>query len=294
MKRDYLNKTIAAYLGFAIGDALGATTEFMTPKEIAYKYGVHKKIIGGGWLNLKPGKVTDDTEMCICLADSIIESGGFNVNNVADYFVKWMRSKPVDIGATVRRGLQQYMVSRKTFSYYSESSAGNGACMRNLPIILYCMKEWQYFDIMTISQCHITHNNRKSDLITILFGNILRSLMLHGDKSKAYSIVSEFIVKHPKLSYLNYKGESSGYIVDTFKNVMHHFFNNNSFYDTLIGVVNQGGDADTNGALAGMLSGALYGLEAIPAKWINKLDKKIYFKIRQQSETLYTIPAMII
>ena len=50
-----------AYLGLALGDALGATTEFLTPYEIQSQYGIHNKIIGGGWLHLKPGKVTDDT-----------------------------------------------------------------------------------------------------------------------------------------------------------------------------------------------------------------------------------------
>jgi ADP-ribosyl-[dinitrogen reductase] hydrolase len=44
-------RALAAYLGFAIGDALGATVEFMTRGEIAAAYGVHRHIIGGGWLS---------------------------------------------------------------------------------------------------------------------------------------------------------------------------------------------------------------------------------------------------
>ncbi|MCK7473978.1 MAG: ADP-ribosylglycohydrolase family protein [Rhodopseudomonas palustris] len=57
------DRALAAYLGFAIGDALGATVEFMTKGEIAAQYGIHRDIIGGGWLKLKPGQITDDTEM---------------------------------------------------------------------------------------------------------------------------------------------------------------------------------------------------------------------------------------
>ena len=44
------DRAIGAYLGLAVGDALGATTEFMTPREIRETYGVHRKIRGGGWL----------------------------------------------------------------------------------------------------------------------------------------------------------------------------------------------------------------------------------------------------
>ena len=50
------DRALAAFLGFAIGDALGATVEFMTKGEIAAQYGVHRKIIGGGWLRLAPGQ----------------------------------------------------------------------------------------------------------------------------------------------------------------------------------------------------------------------------------------------
>lgn len=56
----------AAFIGMAIGDALGATVEFMTAAEIAAKYRTFRDIVGGGWLRLKPGQVTDDTEMAIC------------------------------------------------------------------------------------------------------------------------------------------------------------------------------------------------------------------------------------
>jgi ADP-ribosyl-[dinitrogen reductase] hydrolase len=66
----------AAYLGLALGDALGATVEFMTPREIAAFHGTHKDILGGGWLHLKPGRVTDDTEMSLALGRAILDRGG--------------------------------------------------------------------------------------------------------------------------------------------------------------------------------------------------------------------------
>src|SRR5487761_2196912 len=62
---------LGAYLGLATGDALGATVEFMLPREIRHHYGTHQDIIGGGWLKLKAGAVTDDTEMSLALGRAL-------------------------------------------------------------------------------------------------------------------------------------------------------------------------------------------------------------------------------
>jgi ADP-ribosyl-[dinitrogen reductase] hydrolase len=68
----HVGRGIAAYLGVAIGDALGATVEFLTPNEIRQQHGVHRDITGGGWLRLKAGKVTDDTTMSLALGASFV------------------------------------------------------------------------------------------------------------------------------------------------------------------------------------------------------------------------------
>ena len=66
---------LGAYLGFAIGDALGATVEFMRPREIALQYGVHRDIMGGGWLKLASGQVADDTTMSLALGNALMLGG---------------------------------------------------------------------------------------------------------------------------------------------------------------------------------------------------------------------------
>jgi len=115
-------------------------------------------------------------------------------------------------------------------------------------------------------------------------------LIESDDKLKALNIANRLIKINPKFSYSKYRGEASGYIVDTFKTVMHYFSDGTSFENILTGVVNQGGDADTNGAIAGMLAGALYGIDSIPAKWTKKLDQKVLEEIKVQSRQLLDIP----
>ncbi|MDQ3023642.1 MAG: ADP-ribosylglycohydrolase family protein, partial [bacterium] len=89
-------------LGLACGDALGAPLEFLSAAEVAAKHGTVTEMLGGGWLNLRPGQVTDDTQMTLCVAESYIENGGFAPQDIADRFVEWYRTGPVDIGNLTR------------------------------------------------------------------------------------------------------------------------------------------------------------------------------------------------
>jgi ADP-ribosyl-[dinitrogen reductase] hydrolase len=65
-----LDRALGAFLGLAVGHALGAVVEFMTAQEIAVPFKVHNQIVGGGWLQLKPGQVTDDTEMTLAFSSA--------------------------------------------------------------------------------------------------------------------------------------------------------------------------------------------------------------------------------
>src|SRR3974390_2497631 len=130
------DRALGAFLGFAVGDALGATVEFMTKAEIAATYGVHDRMIGGGWLKLVPGAVTDDTEMALALGRSLIRSRGLNVRDLCEEFAAWLRSGPADVGNTCRRGIRRYMTEGTLAGPPSEGDAGNGAALRGLPVAL--------------------------------------------------------------------------------------------------------------------------------------------------------------
>ena len=119
------DRALGAFLGFAVGDALGATVEFMTTGEIQQRYGMHRDMIGGGWLKLKPGQVTDDTQMSLALGQSIVDSGGWNATAAADAFVAWLKSKPIDVGNTCRRGIQRYMMEGTLAGPPNEGDAGS-------------------------------------------------------------------------------------------------------------------------------------------------------------------------
>lgn len=283
-------RSLGAALAYAAGDAFGATTEFMTPAEINDRYGARRKMIGEGWLRLRPGQVTDDTQMCIYLARSILQSQGVCPTNIADSFVEWMRSKPVDIGSTVRAGLRRYITEKKLTSELNEWAGGNGSAMRILPIVIYCLKSWHLFPAMALAQGHITHNNRDADLIMLALGECLKVAIETGDKMAVLDVASAFIRRYPAYSFSRYKGECSGYIVDTFKCVMHYFFDETSLENIIIGTASQGGDADTTSAIAGMLAGAIYGADAIPRQWKRTLDGDVQRTLTAQVYDLLRLP----
>ncbi|MCK9623068.1 MAG: ADP-ribosyl-[dinitrogen reductase] hydrolase [Methylobacter sp.] len=288
-----LNRALGAYLGFACGDALGATVEFMTPKQIQKRYDVHQDIIGGGWLTLEAGQVTDDTQMSLALGQAIIDHQGWNIQAVADNFVAWLESDPPDIGNTCRRGITRYRDSGKLFGLPREDDAGNGSCMRNLPVVLATLNRPDYFSEWSLQQSHITHNHPLSDAATLTLGRIVNRL-INGQGMDACKQEAEWLIdQHGEFAYSPYPGKASGYIVDTVQTVLHYFFSTDSFESCLIATVNQGGDADTTGALVGMLAGAKYGVGQIPERWLTRLDQQIADQIRQQTTGLIRLAELL-
>lgn len=276
------DRALGAYLGLAVGDALGATVEFMLPREIQHQYGTHRDIIGGGWLKLKAGRVTDDTEMSLALGRALVAAGGWNATAVADAFVDWMKSRPIDIGNTCRRGIQRYMLHGSLSGPVSEGDGGNGAAMRNLPVVLATLHDDAAFRQQTLAQSHITHNHVLSDAATLTLGEMTRVLLKGGGGQECRALAHALLDEHPRFRFAPYPGRASGYIVDTMQTVLHYFFTTDSFESLVVDTVNRGEDADTTGAITGMLGGALYGAAAIPARWLDKLEPHVVSEIREQ------------
>jgi len=289
-----MDRALGAFLGVAVGDALGATVEFCTEREIAAQYKVHKDIVGGGWLQLRPGRVTDDTEMALALGSALIAGGGWNLCTIADAFVAWMRSHPIDIGNTCRRGIRRYLLDGSVCAPPAEEDGGNGAAMRNVPTVLATLESEELLIRRSIEQAHITHNHPKSDAATAAIACMTRQLLLDGDRAACERIAGDLVVRHPAFRFIPWPGNASGYIVDTVQTVFDGFFSTTSFEECLLRVVNRGGDADTTGALAGQLAGALYGVQAIPARWLKKLDPTVTAAIRRQTPQLLSLSRSII
>lgn len=290
------DKARAAYLGLAIGDALGATVEFMTPNEIRVTHGIHNNIIGGGWLKLRAGRVTDDTEMSLALGEALLAARAVDARSIAEAFSEWMRSKPVDIGNTVRRGIVYYRNHGETVVPKSEFNAGNGACMRCLPLALATFgHDTDRVVRASRIQAHITHHSSLSDAGTEHVTRLLHKALAGESLSELERCSREFVRVQPAFSF-NRKPVTNpgGYIVETLQAVLQALYATQTFEDCLVEVVNRGGDADTTGAIAGMLAGAVYGMAGIPSRWRHQLDPEVAAMCQSQADALLVLAPLAI
>ncbi len=246
-----------AIYGFAIGDAMGATTEFMSEEQIKRNFGKVADIIGGGWLNLKPGEVTDDTQMTMCVMNALMRTAdnplGFMIECRKE-FIKWYKSGPKDVGGQCSRAIN-YMMTGEVRARPNNQALGNGSLMRAMPCALINN------DILNELQGRMTHNNQKCSQIIQNYSRLIQDYL-----KGIYSNISTCTIRGLL--------EPSGYIINTFNNSV-YWSCQKSFEEAILGAVNHGGDADTIAAITGSLAGAKFGYSAIPRRWINRLNPEV-------------------
>jgi len=286
---DVRRRARAAFLGLALGDALGAAVEFMTADEIREKHGVLREIAGGGWLRLRPGQVTDDTEMSLCLARAIDGASGFDLHAIADRLGEWLRRGPVDVGNTVRRGIRRYLHEGTLSGPPADGDAGNGAAMRMVPVALATLADGPLLAQLAVQQARVTHHHLLSDAASVHVGRLLHLACLGHSKGQLQAATEALAAVHPTFRVEPYRGLATGYVVDTLRTVLHHFHRTRGFEECLVAVVNQGGDADTTGAIAGALAGAYYGPEELPARWLRRLDGSLREEIERLADRMVAL-----
>nr|WP_256361200.1 ADP-ribosylglycohydrolase family protein [Methylomonas koyamae] len=210
----------------------------------------------------------------------------WNLSAVAENFLAWLESGPVDVGNTCRRGILRFRDRGELSGDPRDDEAGNGACMRNLPVVLATLRRPELFELWSLQQSRITHHHPLSDAGTLALGRIAGLLIDGQDAAACREVADGLVGRFAEFAYDPYPGRASGYIVDTVQTVLHHFFNSDSVESCLVATVNQGGDADTTGALAGMLAGAKYGVDDIPQRWLHRLDSAVAAQIRSQTDAL--------
>ncbi len=283
---DVQDRARAAFLGLALGDALGATVEFMTAAEIRAAHRVHLEIVGGGWLRLRAGAVTDDTEMSLSIARSIDATGGWDLRAIADGLAAWMRSRPTDVGNTVRKGLRRYLLEGTLEGPPNEADAGNGATMRMVPVALATLADGALMKIRALEQARLTHNHVFSDAACVHVGALLQMACLGLSKARLRRASDALAAAVPAFLFEPYPGLATGYVVDTLRTVLHFFHATRGFEECVVATVNQGGDADTTGAIAGALAGAYYGMHELPPRWLGKLDGALRGEIVRLADRL--------
>jgi len=274
----HADKAIGMMLGCACGDALGAPLEFMRPEEIKTPV---TEMIGGGVHDCAVGETTDDTAMMVAIADAYITKQRFAPDEIALNFMTWRKSGffgtrnyVFDCGRTVGEAIADMTTTHPYRGSTVSSASGNGSIMRLAPIVLANHNSVTQSVAQSIAVSLMTHGN--ADTIEYITGFVAE---LHSGK------------KLDEFEYLrNYNLRQSyghGSIMHAYNMAWHCVDESFSFESALVMAVNKGHDADTVGAVTGMLAGRKYGYKNIPRRWLDKLVKRD--ELLAMAEALYKL-----
>ena len=178
------DRVVGCLVGLAVGDALGTTLEFKRPGT----FSPLTDMIGGGPFRLEAGQWTDDTSMALCLAESLLEKGGFDPRDQMQRYIKWWRDghhsctgRCFDIGISTRGALASFEASGNPFSGSSDpNGAGNGCLMRLAPVPMFFLSEPERALHYCVESARTTHGATMVIFLSIGLIDKVQTALLQG------------------------------------------------------------------------------------------------------------------
>lgn len=300
------DKMRGAFVGLAVGDALGAPVQFLERGTFPRVTGMR----GGAFGTLPAGTYTDDTAMALCLAESLYRLRRCDADDQMERYADWILyghmssiDQAFDIGQCTMTAIYAYLRARKAGTHEPgrrygctyDQSAGNGSIMRLAPVpIVTLALDFTTAMHWAATSSRVTHAHPEAvDGARFLTALVRSALIVDGgerpDADRRWVIdsqgyVTNFLATDKIKGLVDELGKleaakvrtvpDSTYVYDTLKAAVWAFVNTTSFEECLLTAVNLGGDADSIGAVAGQIAGAFYGYSAIPGKWIDVLARR--------------------
>ncbi|MCL6443408.1 MAG: ADP-ribosylglycohydrolase family protein [Alicyclobacillus sp.] len=285
-----LDMAKGALIGLAIGDALGATTEFMRPEEIRRQYGWLSELVGGGWLGLQAGETTDDTAMTLAVAEGIIENPDDPIEAIGRAFIAWKNTNPPDIGNTCRQAFSNYHgdwfeAAELAHKRSGGMSAGNGTLMRCLPVAI-SYPDGNEMERWTRLQSKMTHYDDLADEACVIYNRIAARVL--GGEALLTAMRSELSGTRYEHAIASCPScDPDGFVVHTMEWVVYLLSTYREYTDVIERAANEGFDSDTVGAIAGGLKGLEVGYQALPRKYVDILREED--RLERTAERLWEV-----
>ncbi len=303
--------------GQAIGDALGLGAEGLLKSQVSeyYPSGLQRysQIVRDRhrscWVC---GDWTDDTDMMLCILDSLLEYDRLNLWDIAIRFYQWAAAGNPGIGYSTHSVLFSSYTSSVNFfqpdfdkNYYAAAkdfweksdrqSAPNGGVMRTAVLGIW---EYPYRDRVKSNAekvCQLTHYDPRcvgsSAAVSLALSALLRGETdiekiireIAAEVAEYHPAVVEYLERstNPSLEALELGAEKAmGYTLKTMSAGFWALQHAKSYADAIQQIIHEGGDADTNAAVAGAIAGALFGYESIPKQWVEELAYKAELEFR--------------
>lgn len=288
-------------VGTAIGDALGVPFETMLVNNQKLIDWDGVSFIGSPHHKLLPGQYSDDTQMSMMVAESLISNKGFNPDDLAVRYVDWIVSgRARGYGKTTLMAVQN-LTSGK---HWSESgiagSYGNGTAMRAAPFGIYFRNDLQSLVAICKIDSAITHASEDAEAGSIaialatahainndtedLLERISEKLPDSKVKGLVYSlgslVNSDQISPQQALRVLGTKAN----VRETVPAALYCFLRFNDYHEAILAAIKAGGDTDTTAAIVGALFGAKFSMKGIDKSFYSvedfdklvELDSQLY------------------
>lgn len=264
-------------LGQLAGDALGSMVEFRTAEDIRRQYpGRVRELADGGRWGTIAGQPTDDSEMALMLARVLAEQQRYDANEVRKAYVFWLDSHPFDCGNTVYVGLR---------GRPNPESQANGAMMRVSPLGIFGANyNREQVAAWAQQDAALTHPHPVCVQANALFVMAIAHVISTGIGPQPLFTQIETWAREMKVADALLKSitgaatappsdyvHRQGWVLIAFRNALWQLLHASNLEDGVTDTVMRGGDTDTNAAIAGALLGAVYGREAVPTQWVEKL-----------------------
>jgi ADP-ribosylglycohydrolase len=325
-----LEKIHGCLVGVAAGDAMGMPSSMMSPdmiKRIFNQYIDEFLPAPEGHIihnNMCAGEVTDDTQQTLVIADSVIDQGLIEPDDIAQRLIRWAESvNAFDsdvLGPSSLRSLRAIKLGK---SIYESGAMGdtNGAAMRISAIGIYGQGDLEKTVESVTLACQPTHNTNiaiagasavamaigsairgESDVETIIDlalqaadkgmhkGNIWYGASIKERTRVALSLLNGNSGKEEVMRALYDIIGAGVAMTETIPVCLAMLkMGNGNPVECIKIATNLGGDCDTTASIVGAMSGAMAGVTAFPPHWIDKLEKVNKLNLNQYAADLYKI-----
>ncbi len=279
--RGLRSRFLGAFIGLAVGDALAAATQYRRPGTFTPV----GDLLGGGPFDLPRGGWSDDTAMALCLAESLLERGGFDARDQVDRYRRWQRDghhsatgQCLGITASTARALAMAQWRRQAFSGSHDPTQLDPETLSRVgPATLF-------FFASAAEACQQASESARTTCQAPSVLEACRSLsrLLHAALSgqpKAAILAMAPGIAAAGASLAGTSGPAgTGAVASSATEVLAAavwaFSSTDTFRDALLRAANLGGNSDVIACVCGQLAGAHYTATGIPPAWRNSLMHK--------------------
>jgi poly(ADP-ribose) glycohydrolase ARH3 len=282
-----VDRSCGALLGTFVGDALGMAFEGDPPAAIPLRLEMVEARLGRG-------TYTDDTEMMIVLAESLIEDGFVQPESLARRFLErhdprrgygggtlrvfahWRDGVPVDVAAGLVFG--------------GQGSAGNGAAMRIAPVGVRFAADPARLLEQARRSAAVTHAHPlgidgavaqaaavaaavRGDDVAAAARQAVETDEMRRQLDTVAELLDEALADPTEVAEALGNGSTAPKSVPL---AVYAACRTDDFREAVTFAVRCGGDTDTIAAMAGAIAGARHGRNAIPSSWLDVLEDGAY------------------